>query len=158
MKRALITLAAAAFTVLGVALPASAATEVVHDQIHGTSAEGVWHTSETTGDTTTNTYTYLSVYKDSGGPQLYIDHYAITDHPDGTQTYSTMEGSAASDFTFTIDPTLQSAHVRGTIPVTISDRMPYSPIQQQGSVETTINLDMTWTGQGPIDRSVEVFK
>lgn len=157
MKRALLALAAAAFTALGVPLPAGAATDVTHYEFHGTSAGGVWHAYETTGDTTTYIYTDLTVNKAPEGLQLYVNHYVMTYSPDG-DTYSTMMGSATSGFTFTIDPTLQSAHVSGTIPVTISDQMPYSPIQQQGSIETTINLNMTWTGQGPIDRDVYVFK
>lgn len=155
MRRALIALAAAALTVLGVALPASAATDVTHYHFNGMSAGGDWYAYETTGDTMTYTYTNLTVYRASAGLQLYVNHYVMTYSPDG-DTYSTMTGSATSGFTFTIDPRLQSAHVSGTIPVTISDQMPY--LATQGAIETTIDLNMTFTGQGPIDRSVYVSR
>lgn len=167
MRRAFIGLAVTALAVLSFAAPASAAAgQVEHFRFHGTFAEAFWSSSVATDSGTTFTDTSIVVSTSKQGSALNVDQFTANVDADGNFTGGTdtlvqspgaMEPGVTSGFSFTIDASkLTSASVSGSgLPAkkcTI-DAMG----DQTGCTETTVDVSATWTGEGPITRSVSNF-
>src|SRR5690349_8163585 len=124
MRRALAGLAVAAFTVLALAGPASAApTQVTHFRFSGTVADALWFTSSATS----STFTSVDVSKSTEGSRLVVDQVTDNYDADGNFTGGTNTlADVTSGFSFTLRQPLGSA--------------------------TTIGVSVTWSGQGAITR------
>ncbi len=152
MRRALIGLAVAALTVLALAGPASAAPgQVTHIKFSGTFAEAEWFTSSATS----YTYTFLNVSQSKQGSELFIDQFtgnldANGNFLGGTDTLV----DVTSGFSSAIDQArLASASVSasGLPGMTCTVDVQGLPV----SCSTpAIDVNATWTGQGPVSRSV----
>lgn len=155
MKRALIVLAVTALTALSVAGPASAASsgtaQVTHISFSGNFAEAYWLTSSADSSIST----YINVSQSTQGYQLFA--IQNTDHFDVNGNYtgeiSTWVEGATSGFSFAFAPSLMSASLNASaLPATIST---FDAIgNETGTSATTIDMNVSWTGQGPITRSV----
>jgi hypothetical protein len=147
MRRALIGLAVTMFTVLALAGPASAASgQVTQFKFHGTFAEAMWFTSSDTS--TADTSVHVSTEQ---GSVLIVDQF-IADFANGTFTETFAE--VTSGFSFAIDKALLgNASLSGSgVPATTCtfDR----DFNLIGCSATTIDVNVTWTAQGPISRGV----
>jgi hypothetical protein len=149
MRRAFTGLAVAAFTVLAVAGPASAApAQVTHVKLSGTVADVLWFTSSATS----STFTSVDVSKSAQGSRLVVDE--VTDNYDasgnftgGAQTLA----DVASGFSFTLRQPLASASLSGSsLPATTCTFD--ANFNTIGCSATTIGASVTWTGQGTITR------
>jgi hypothetical protein len=154
MRRTLIGLAAAALTLLTLAGPASAATgqvkQVTHYRFSGTFADAGWYISSATSSTST----YVNVSQSNQGTELIVNQYTANFDANGnftgeTDTYADVTGG----FSATIEKSLGSALTSGSgLPATTCTYdANYSQI---GCSDTTIDVNASWTGQGPITRSV----
>lgn len=152
MRRALLALAGALFTVLAFAVPASAAPgQVTVVRLHSADATAFWYT--TTDTTVTNTFIHASVLAD-----LEVTVNTQNFDLDGNLLGSTItfvdlpEGS--SGFTFTIDrPNLANASVSGSgLPAMTCTYD--ANFNQLGCTDTTIDVNVTWTATEPISRAV----
>jgi len=135
----------------------AAPADVQHFTFRGSFAEALWFTSTDTSATDT----YINPSKTRRGEELFVDQF--TENFDGNGNFTGATDTFAdvtTGFAFTIDATkLSSASVRGSaLPATTcSYDADFNPI---GCVETTIDVDATWAGQGPIGRDTfaEHFK
>ena len=161
MRRSLIGLAVMGFTVLAIAVPASAASgQVTQFRFHGTFAEAFWSISTKTSFTGTS----VSVVKTRQGSQLFADVFQGKvkngQFLGGTDTSLRGPGGKnflTSGFAFAISvPKLADASVSGSgLPArtcTIDANG-----NQTGCKRTTLSLNVTWTGHGPITRTVSNF-
>src|SRR6266851_5377001 len=136
MRRALLALAVTMFTVLALAGPASAASgQVTRFSFHGTFADALWFTSSAT---------------------------SFTDNLDANGNFTGATDTSAdvtSGFSFAIQKSLASASTSGSgLPATTCTFD--ANFNLIGCSATTIDVNATWTGQGPISRAVfnEHFK
>jgi hypothetical protein len=151
MKRALIGLAVTAVTVLAFAGPASAASgQVTRFNVHGTFADAFWFSSTATSFTATS----VSVQQ-SQGSQLAVDQFTANTDANGNITGGTDTfANVTSGFSFTADKAqLTTGSTSGSgLPATTC------AVDANGNdincSATTIDLTVTWTGQGPITRGV----
>lgn len=152
MRRALIGLAVAALTVLALAGPASAAPgQVTQFRFSGTFAEAEWFTSSATSFTDT----FINVSQSKQGSELFIDQFTGNldkkgNFRGGTDTFA----DVTSGFSFAIDQArLASASASGSgLPgTTCTVDVQGLPISCDPAA---IDVDATWTGQGPISRGV----
>jgi hypothetical protein len=149
MRRALAGLAVAAFTLLALAGPASAAPgQVTHLRLSGTVADALWITSSPTS----STFTSVDVSKSRQDSALVVDQ--VTNNHDasgvfigGTETFAYV----TSGFSFTLRQPLASASLSGSgLPAsTCTFDANFNTI---GCSATTIGVSVTWTGQGAITR------
>jgi hypothetical protein len=152
MRRALIGLAVTTFTVLALAGPASAAPgQVTQFRFHGTFADAFWFTSSATSFTDTT----VSVSTSKQGSELFVDQFTGNldvngNFTGGTDTFA----DVTSGFSFAIDKgTLTSANTSGSgLPATTCSVDANG--NEFGCSATTIDVTVTWTGQGPITRAV----
>jgi hypothetical protein len=149
MRRVLIGLAVAAFTVLALAGPASAApAQVTQFRFSETVADALWSTSSATSSTVAS----VDVSKSTQGSRLVVDE--VTDNYDangnftgGTNTLA----DVASGFSFTLRQPLASASLSGSgLPATTCTFD--ANFNTIGCSATTIGVSVTWTGQGATTR------
>jgi hypothetical protein len=152
MRRALIGLAGTAFAVLALAGPASAAPgQVTQVRFNGTFAEVFWSTSSATSFTNFE----VNVSTSKQGSELYVDHFtgnlnAMGNFTGGTDTFA----DVATGFSFAIDKThLTSASTSGSGLPAMTCSVDVSG-NESGCSATTMDVTVTWTGQGPITRAV----
>jgi hypothetical protein len=153
MRRALFALALGAVTGLALALagPASAASgQVTHVRFHGGFAEAFWETSTATR----LTETIVTASASKQGSQLFVDQFTVHFDAHGnfagaTDTFS----EVTRGFSFTLRHRLAGASLSGSgLPATTCTFDPnFDPTR---CTATTIGVTVTWTGQGPITRSV----
>ncbi len=152
MRRALIGLAVTTFTVLALAGPASAAPgQVTQFRFHGTFADAFWFTSSATSFTDTT----VNVSKSLQGSELIVDQFTGNLDKNGNFTGGTDTfADVTSGFSFAIQQSLlTSASVSGSgLPATTCTFD--ANFNLIGCSATTINVNVTWTGQGPISRAV----
>jgi hypothetical protein len=149
MRRALAGLAVAAFTLLALAGPTSAAPgQVTHFRVAGTVADALWITSSATS----STFTSVDVSTSTQDSALVVDqvtenHDASGNFTGGTETFA----SVTSGFSFTLQQPLASASLSGSgLPATTCTfDVNFNTI---GCSATTIDVGVTWTGQGAITR------
>jgi hypothetical protein len=160
MRRVLIGLAVTTFTLLALAGPTSAASgqvttsaasgPVTQFKFHGTFADALWETSSATSFTDT----FVSVSKSLQGSELFVDQFTANFDASGNFTGATdTSADVTSGFSFAIDKTLTSASTSGSgLPaMTCTFDANFNLI---GCSATTIDVNVTWTGQGPISRGV----
>ena len=152
MRRLVIGLAVAALTVLSLAGPASAATgQVTHFRFHGAFVDADWFTSSATSFTDT----FINVSKSKQGSELFVDQFTGNLDANGNFTGGTdTSADVTSGFSFAIDQqrlTSASASGSGLPATTCTIDANGNPISCSA---TTVNVNATWTGQGPIGRSV----
>ena len=161
MRRALISFAVIPLTLLAVAAPAAAATgKVSHFRFHGTFAEAAWSRSSATRFTETS----VLVTKTKNGSELFVDVFRgkLRDGEFAGGTDTTLRGTGrapflTTGFSFAINaPKLTSASLKGSaLPArkcTID-----ATGNQTGCTRTTIDVNVRWTGHGPITRTVSNF-
>ncbi len=150
MRRALFGLAVTALAVLSLAGPASAARgQVTHFRTQGAFAEVFW----ATGDS--GTYVNAGMQKKEGPGVVVLQ--STTDPATGNFTSTEVKGPAA----FTIDKsrlTTASVSASGLQGTTCTFDSNGNQIGE--CTATTLDVNVTWTGQGPIGRVVsnEHFK
>jgi len=149
MRRLLAGLAVAAFTVLALAGPASAApTQVTHFRFSGTVADALWFTSSATS----STFTSVDVSKSTEGSRLVVDQ--VTDNYDANGNFTGGTNTLAdvtSGFSFTLRQPLASASLSGSgLPATTCTFD--ANFNTIGCSATTIGVSVTWSGQGAITR------
>ena len=158
MRRALIGLAVAALTVLAVAGPASAAPSpvVMRVTFHGTFANALWSTSSATS--ITNTTINAAQTPHPHGFMLFVDQSIINLDESGNVTRVTDTAFVVtSGFSFVIGKTLESASLSGSsLPVSTCTYDPATGILI-GCMDTTIDVNASWTAQGPLVPSVTNF-
>jgi len=147
MRRALITTVVAAIAVLASAGTADAARgQTFHVRFHGTFAEAAWETS--TSNTVTDTYSVAQSSKT--GDELFVDQFTANlddqgNFTGGTDTFV----DVTTGFSFGMTSRLRSAQVSGRgIPATSCTFD--QDFNQIGCSDTTISVDASWTGVGPI--------
>ena len=161
MRRSLIGLAVMGFTVLSIAVPASAASgQVTQFRFHGTFAEALSFTRTKTSFTDIS----VSAVKAKQGSQLFADVFQgrLKNGQVLGGTDTSLRGPGGKDFVtsgfaFAISvPKLADASVSGSgLPArtcTIDANG-----NQTGCKRTTLSLNVTWTGHGPITRTVSNF-
>jgi hypothetical protein len=149
--RALVGLAVTMVAVLALAGPASAASgQVTHFRFHGSFADAAWFTSSATSFTNTS----VSVSKSRQGSSLFVDQLSGNLDASGNFTGGTDTSAlVTSGFSFTIDATkLTRASTSGLgLPATTctldANGNPVGPC-----TDTTVDVNVTWIGQGPIGR------
>ncbi len=152
MRRALIGLAVTMVTVLAFAGPAAAASgQVAQFRFHGTFADAFWSTSSATSFTDTT----VTVSKSRQGSELFVDQFSGNTDANGNFTGGTdTSADVTSGFSFAIEqPTLAGASLSGSglSATTCTVDANFNFIDCHA---TTIDVSGTWTGQGPISRSV----
>jgi hypothetical protein len=151
MRRALIGLAVTTLTVLALAGPASAAPgQVTQFRFHGTFAEALWSTSSATSSTDT----FVNVSKSMQGSELFVDQFTANFDANGNFTGATdTSADVTSGFSFAIQQSLASASLSGSgLPATTCTFD--ANFNLIGCSATTIDVNVAWTGQGPISRAV----
>ena len=152
MRRALIGLAVTTFTVLAFAGPASAAPgQVTQFRFHGTFADAFWFTSSATSFTDT----MVSVSQSKQGSELFVDQFTGNLDANGNFTGGTdTSADVTSGFSFAIQKSqLTSASTSGSgLPATTCTFD--ANFNVIGCSATTIDVNSSWTGQGPIGRAV----
>ena len=135
----------------------AAPADVQHFTFRGTFAEALWSTSTDTSFTDT----YINPSKTRHGQELFLDQF--TDNVDSSGNFTGATETFAdvtSGFSFAIDATkFSSASVSGSgLPATTCTYD--ADFNLIGCSDTTVDVDATWTGQGPIGRSTfaEHFK
>jgi hypothetical protein len=128
--------------------PADAAQgQTIHFRFHGSFAEAAWFTSTSTSSTDT----YLNVQKTKkGGEELFVDRFTTHFDANGNPTgYTDTSVDVTSGFSFTVNKNFTSASVSGSnLPAT---RCTYDvDFNLIGCSDTTISVDASWTGVGPI--------
>jgi hypothetical protein len=161
MRRSLIGLAVMGLALLSIAAPASAASgQVTQFRFRGTFAEASWFSRTATSFTATS----VNAVKTKQGHELFADVFQGRlkngQFLGGTDTSLRGPGGknfVTSGFAFVISvPKLASASVRGsglparTCTIDANGR-------RTGCKRTTISLNVSWTGHGPITRSVFNF-
>lgn len=152
MRRALIGLAVTTLTVLAFAAPASAAAgQVTRFSFHGSFADAAW----STGSATSFTDTSVTVSQSKQGSELFVDQFSGNADANGNFTGGTdTSADVTSGFSFVIQKSqLTSASTSGSgLPATTCTvDANFNFIDCHA---TTIDVSGTWTGQGPISRSV----
>ena len=150
LRRALIGLAVT-FTVLALTGQAIAASgQVTQFRFHGTFADAFWFTSSATSLTGTS----VNVSKSMQGSELFVDQFTANLDAHGNFTGATDTfADVTSGFSFAIDHTLTSASTSGSgLPATTCTLD--ANFNLIGCSATTIDVTVTWTGQGPISRAV----
>jgi hypothetical protein len=151
MRRAFVGLAVTTVAVLALAGPANAAPgQVTHSQFNGPFADAVWSSSSATSSTNT----FVNVFKSrQGSATLFVDQLignldANGNFTGGTDTFAFV----TSGFSFTIDAKqLTTASVSGSgLPATTCTLDASG--NEVGCTDTTIDVNVTWIGQGPISR------
>jgi hypothetical protein len=147
MRRALLGLVVTAFTVLALAGPASASSgQVTQFRFHGPFAEAFWFASSATSFTATTV--------NVSGSELFVDQFTGNLDANGNLTGGTdTVADVGSGFSFAIQKSLASASTSGSgLPATTCTvDANGNPISCNA---TTIDVNATWTGQGPISRPV----
>jgi hypothetical protein len=148
VRRPIIGLVVALLASLVMVSPADAAQgQTTHFRFHGSFAEAAWFTSTNT----TATDTYINVQKTKkGGEALFVDQFTAHLDANGNPTgYTDTSADVTSGFSFTIKKDLTSASVSGSnLPATTCT---YDlDFNQIGCSDTTISVDASWTGFGPI--------
>jgi hypothetical protein len=156
MRRALLGLAVTALTVLALVGPASAASgQVTQFKYSGAYADSLWITRSATARTATS-ITLVSEGQGSGQTsRLYFDQFRANLYPNGNAadfTETRVDG-ATSGYSLTIPQSLARASLSGSgLPATIYYYD--TALNLIGSSATTIDMNASWTGQGPVTRSV----
>jgi hypothetical protein len=152
MRRAFLGLAVTALAVLAFAGPAGAATgQVTTFRFSGTFAEAVWSASTATSSTSASVF----VGKSTQGSELSVNQVTETFDSSGNFTGATATfADVASGFSFTLLPSLTSASLSelGLPAFTCT----YDANFNQTCTDTTIDVTVAWTGQGPISRGIEI--
>ncbi len=152
MRRVFFGLAVTALTVLALAGPASAATgQVTQFRLHGTFAETDWFTSSPTSFTATTIFASRSKH----GSELFVGQFVGNTDANGNFTGGTnTSADVTSGFSFAIDQTkLTAASTSGSGLPAMACTFDANG-NQIGCSPTTIDVTASWTGQGPITRSV----
>jgi len=151
MRRAIIALAAAALASLAFAGSASAASgQVTHFTFSGTFANAFWITSSAN----VITDTLVNASTSSQGSQLLVDQFSDNLDVNGSVTgFTDTSAEVTSGYSFAIKQPLASASVSasGLPATTCTFDANFNLI---GCTPTTIDVNVNWTGQGPISRSV----
>lgn len=141
----LTTLIIGSFTATASAAPA----DVQHFTFRGTFAEAAWVTSTDTS----LTFTYINPAKTRTGQELFVDQF--TDNFDSSGNFVGEIDTIAdvtSGFSFSIDAVkLSTASASGSdLPATTCTYD--ADFNLIGCVDSAIDVNATWTGQGPIGR------
>ena len=152
MRRALISLAAAAFTVLALAGPAGAASgQVTHFNFSGKFAEADWSSSSATRTTET---LFQVVSNRGGSPSLFVERFSSTSDANGNLTgFIDTTADTNNGVSFALPQSLASASL-SAFGVPAQTCTFDANFNQIGCEATTINVTAAWTGQGPISRGV----
>lgn len=154
MKRAWMGLALTPLTVVAFALPAGAASPVGHSRSSTAYATATW-SAETDTSYTETTVDVVSSTSD-GTMGLYVSRIDVTRDSEGNDTriVETML-ETGQGFSFAIDAKqLSGATLTAEgLPATTCSFDPRSN-EDAECTDTTVSLDVTWTGQGAITRSV----
>ena len=157
MRRVLIGLAVATLTVLAVAGPASAAPGpvVMRVTFHGTFANAFWSASSATS--ITNTTVNAAQTPHPHGFMLFVDQSITSLDANGNVTGVTDTAFVVtSGFSFVIGRTLESASLSGSgLPVSTCAYDAMGILI--GCKDATIDVNASWTAQGPLTRSVSNF-
>ena len=127
-----------------VAAPSAAATERVHVRLRGGFAEALWSRR------TETTFSEAFVEVSSRYGELAVFEFTDTFDENGDFVSETStQADVFGGFTFTIDERkLSTAHLTATdVPAVTCVNF------GESCTDTTIDLDVTWTGQGAIGRS-----
>lgn len=129
--------------------PVVAAATVTHTTFRGTSAEAVWRQ----GDSSSFTETFVSVTKMPNGQQLSVGQ--TTENFDSEGAFTGAVGTSTrvtTGFSYTIDVSrLSSASVTGSdLPATTCTFD--TNFDLIGCVDSTIDVNASWTGQGELIR------
>jgi hypothetical protein len=150
MRRAgvLVALTTAAMVITAAGSARASEQVVQHYSFHGTVAEAVWDTS--TPDTSTSTD--ITVARNQQGQGLFVYQFTATFDQSGTlvgAAYTTAD--VTSGFALRINASLSNASASGqNLPATTcSYDADLNPV---GCTPSTLDLEATWTGQGPITR------
>lgn len=151
MRRALVALAVTALAVLSLGAPASAApADVTHFTFHGKFADADWYVGSNAGFTDT----FIRISTSTDGPELVVDQTSGSkDAADaflgGTETIV----DVTSGFSFAIDTQLTGAGVSASgVPATTCTLD--AEFNQTECSSTSIDVSASWTGQGPLSRTV----
>ncbi len=131
--------------------PAVAAATITHIAFHGRSAEALWRL----GDASSFTETYLNVTKMPTGQELSVGQ--VTENYDSEGAFTGAVGTSTrvtAGFSFTIDASqLSSAQVTASdLPATTCNYdTNYDLI---GCVDSTIDVDVSWTATGEATRGI----
>ncbi len=152
MRRVLVALAAMALALLSLGAPASAApAEVMHFSFHGSVAEADWSIGSAAGFTDT----LINASASTKGAQLVVRQINGTVDANGNfagGTETTVD--ITSGFSFAIDlPKLTSATVSASDAPGTTCTVDAN-FKETGCSDVSIDLNASWTGQGPIGRSV----
>jgi hypothetical protein len=158
MRRSLVASAVMAVTALSVAGPAAAATgQVTHIRASGISALADW------GSATAAGFTEASVLgvKTKQGPELYgeLVKLRVENGKVVGGTITDLRGPGGKDFVTSgfalaiAAPKLASASVSGS-GLTARECTIDARGHQTGCRRVTVSLDVRWTGQGPVTRTV----
>lgn len=158
MKRAFIGLAVAALTSLSFVVPAFAAPasaasspDIYTYNYSGTYAGAAWSHDSSTGATTEYTGTMVNVSNRNQGSHLYLR--STTQHwGDGTSWERVLDVDATSGFSLKVTPWDSASLSAQNLLVTITFT---DFVSGQETVEyTTVDVKLTWTGQGTITHGV----
>lgn len=150
MRRTIVGLAATAL--LALAGPASAATgQVTKFRFSGPFADALW----STGSATSSTATSINVSKTTQGSQLFVDQFTVNFDANGFLTGATDTSAAVtSGFSFALPQSLANASLSALgLPTTTCTYD--ANLNLVGCTSTTIDVSLSWTGQGPITRGVQ---
>jgi hypothetical protein len=149
MKRALVGLVVVAASLLFAGPASAAAGQTTQFRFHGAFADALWFTSSDTNFVET----FLNVSQAKQGQELSVDQFTENFDSSGNITgFTDTFADVTSGFSFTIDSlklTSASASGSGLPATTCSYDADFNLI---GCSVTTINVDATWTGAGPISR------
>lgn len=151
MKRALYALAPAVLMVLALAAPASAATQVTHYTYSGRTAEAYWYEYSATSS---SWCTIIASKHRAGDVYLYFGYGTSSFDPETGALISSTDTQAnlTSGFFYTISAGLTNASVKATgLPATTTV---YDANLNPTSSQTTVDLNVAWTGQGTVFRTV----
>ena len=152
MRRAALALAAVAFTALGLAGQASAASgQVTHIRFSGAYAEASWRTTGATSETDT----YILVIRSKQGPHLEVARTTNNFDANGLFTGATETISdVTSGYSLAIDlPQLGSATLSGAgLPAQTCTLDANHNVT--GCTDATIDVTAAWSGAGPVTHLV----
>ncbi len=158
MKRTFIGLAVAALTALSFAVPAFAAPasaasspDVYTYNYSGTYAGAFWYHDSSTGGVTHYTGTMVNVSNRNQDSHLYLQ--SGTEHwGAGTSWSRYLSVDATSGFSLKVTPWDSATLSAQNLPATITF---YDGITGQETTEyTTVDVNLSWTGQGTITHGV----
>jgi hypothetical protein len=150
MKRSIASLAVVATSALTfLSTPtATAATTTYQERFSGYSLYGISETSEPCSETGWISHeTLVNVFTTKTSKTVFYSSYQGDECAD-TQSYSSGSGEAAE---FDVDGRLSAAHVVASVPI-------WTQTYHQGvpaaEVQSTLELDLTWTATGPLSKSL----